>query len=628
MNLPDENNNNSKYYEYDAVVVGAGHAGIEAALALARLGNKTLCLSVTLDNAGYLACNPSIGGTAKGHLVREVDALGGEIGRAADKTLTQLRMLNSSKGPAVHSLRAQVDKYKYHEYMKSTLENEKNLFLRQGEAKNIIVENGEIRGVETVTGLKYLAKAVVLACGVYLKSTIIVGSVIEERGPVCFPRANYLSDSLAREGFTLRRFKTGTPARVNGDSVDLNKLEIQYGEDTPYSFCALDLKPKKKKNVCYLGYTNENTHNVIRENLQKSPKYGGLIHGTGARYCPSVEDKVVRFSDKERHQFFLEPEGDGTKEMYVQGLSTGLPADVQLEFYRTVKGFENLEIMRDAYAIEYECIDPLQLFPTLMSKRVKGLFFAGQINGTSGYEEAAAQGIIAGINAARFLADKPPVILTRDSSYIGVLIDDLVTVGTDEPYRMMTSRAEFRLLLRQDNADLRLTPIGIEVGLADAKRKRAYEKKKRDIEKAESLLKTVLSQDKLNEYFEKIGDAPAKTAMTAEETVKRNFVTRENFCEKFDTFAGLRPDAVNHVFIETKYRGYLERERRAAEEIKRVESMPLSPDTDFTKIEGLRNEAKEKLAAVRPLTVGQASRISGVTPADINVLIIRLKSGA
>ncbi len=626
MNLPDEHNNNSKDYEYDAVVVGIGHAGIEAALALARLNNRTLCLSVTLDNAGYLACNPSIGGTAKGHLVREVDALGGEMGRAADRTLTQLRMLNSSKGPAVHSLRAQVDKYKYHEYMKSVLESEENLFLRQGEAKNIIVENGEIRGVETVTGLVYRAKAVVLACGVYLKSTIIVGSVIEERGPVCFPRANYLSESLEREGFVLRRFKTGTPARVKRDSVDLQKLEIQYGEDTPYSFCSLDLKPKKKKNVCYLGYTNGKTHDVIRANLKKSPKYGGLIHGTGARYCPSLEDKVVRFADKERHQFFLEPEGDGTKEMYVQGLSTGLPADVQLEFYRTIDGFENLEIMRDAYAIEYECVDPKQLFPTLMSKRVRGLFFAGQINGTSGYEEAAAQGIIAGINAARYIAGEPPVILTRDSSYIGVLIDDLVTVGTNEPYRMMTSRAEFRLLLRQDNADLRLTPIGIEVGLADKKRAAVYKKKKRDIAKAEAALKTVLPQNALEEYFARIGDAPAKSAMTAEEVIKRNFVTRENFCERFGLFDGLMPAAVNHVFIETRYRGYLERERRAADEIKRVESMPISPDTDFTKIDGLRNEAKEKLAAMRPLTVGQASRISGVTPADVNVLIIRLKN--
>ena len=616
---------NNNDYNYDAVVVGIGHAGIEAALALARLGSRTLCLSVTLDNAGYLACNPSIGGTAKGHLVREVDALGGEMGKAADTTLSQLRMLNSSKGPAVHSLRAQVDKYKYHEYMKSVLESEENLFLRQGEAKSIIVEDGKIRGVETVTGLKYYAKAVVLACGVYLKSTIIVGSVIEERGPVCFPRANYLSESLEREGFILRRFKTGTPARVKKDSVNLDKLEIQYGEDTPYSFSELGIKPKKKKNVCYLGYTNEKTHNVIRDNLQKSPKYGGLIHGTGARYCPSLEDKVVRFADKERHQFFLEPEGDGTKEMYVQGLSTGLPADVQLEFYRTIEGFENLEIMRDAYAIEYECIDPLQLFPTLMSKRVEGLFFAGQINGTSGYEEAAAQGIIAGINAARFIAEKPPVILTRDSSYIGVLIDDLVTVGTNEPYRMMTSRAEFRLLLRQDNADLRLTPIGMEVGLVSAKRAKIYRKKKRDIEKAAELLKTVLPQDKLESYFAEIGETPAKTAMTVEDVIKRNNVTRENFCEKFDLFDLCLPAAVNHIFIETRYKGYLERERRAADEIKRVESMPVSPDTDFMKIEGLRNEAKEKLAAIRPLTVGQASRISGVTPADINVLIIRLK---
>ena len=616
----------SNDYLFDAIVVGAGHAGVEAALALARLNCRTLCLSVTLDNAGYLACNPSIGGTAKGHLVREVDALGGEMGRAADTTLVQLRMLNSSKGPAVHSLRAQVDKYKYHAYIKTTLENEENIFLRQGEAKNLIVEDGKICGVETVTGLKYYAKAVVLACGVYLKSTIIVGSVIEERGPVCFPRANYLADSLAREGFVLRRFKTGTPARVNRDSVDLDKLEIQYGEDTPYSFSALGLKPDKKKSVCYLGYTNEKTHDVIRQNLGKSLKYAGVLHGTGARYCPSLEDKVVRFADKERHQFFLEPEGEDTKEMYVQGLSTGLPADVQLEFYRTIEGFEKLEIMRDAYAIEYECIDPQQLFPTLMSKRVSGLFFAGQINGTSGYEEAAAQGIVAGINAARFVLGKEPIILTRDNSYIGVLSDDLVTVGTNEPYRMMTSRAEFRLLLRQDNADLRLTPIGIEVGLVSEKRRKLFEKKKRNIKKAEKLLSTLLPTEQVNRYLEKIDEAPAKTAMTVEDVIKRGGVTKESFCAHFDVFGGISADAVNHVFIETKYRGYLERERRAAAEIKRMEDMLIPKDTDFNKMDGLRNEAKEKLAAIRPLTVGQASRISGVTPADINVLIIRLRA--
>ncbi|KAI4453896.1 glucose inhibited division protein a [Holotrichia oblita] len=451
----------NKDFIYDSIVVGIGHAGIEAALALARKGHKTLALSISLDNAGYLACNPSIGGTAKGHLVREVDALGGEMGKAADINLTQLRMLNSSKGPAVHSLRAQVDKYRYRDYMKSVLENEPNLHLRQGEVKNLLVENGEVVGVESVLELKYYAKAVVLACGVYLESSIITGGVIENKGPASFARSEYLAKSLIANGITLRRFKTGTPARVKRASINLEQLEVQPGEDTPYSFSSLSKKSDKKHNVCYLGYTNEDTHDIIRQNLRLSPKYGGLIHGAGARYCPSVEDKIVRFADKERHQFFLEPEGERTQEMYVQGLSTGLPAEVQLKLYRSIKGFENIEIMRDAYAIEYECIDPTQLFATLMCKKIKGLFFAGQINGTSGYEEAAAQGIVAGINAALYLEDKPSMILERSNSII-ILSQEYCDKILHKGFTMNITEVRIRLVKKEEGKMKAIASITID----------------------------------------------------------------------------------------------------------------------------------------------------------------------
>lgn len=612
-------------FNYDAVVVGAGHAGIEAGLALARLGQNTLMLSITLDNVGYLACNPSIGGTAKGHLVREVDALGGEMGVAADKTLTQIRMLNKSKGAAVHSLRAQVDKYAYHNYMKRTLESTPNLTLRQAEAKELIVEDGEIKGVRSVYGMEYLAPVVVIASGVYLKSTIIVGSVIEEKGPVCFNRANHLSDSLRELGIEVRRFKTGTPARVKRSTVDLSQLEIQEGEEDIYSFSALSKSVKAKKRCCYLGYTNTDTHEVIRENLHLSPKYSGLIDGVGARYCPSIEDKIVRFSDKERHQFFLEPEGEGTEEMYVQGLSSGLPAPVQLELYRSIKGFERVEIMRDAYAIEYDCINPLELYPTLMHKKIKGLFFAGQINGTSGYEEAAAQGIVAGINGALYLKGEQPMVLTRDNSYIGVLIDDLVTVGTDEPYRMMTSRAEFRLSLRQDNADFRLTPIGRRVGLVSDKRWKCYNRKIKAIESARSLLKTSFSPKMLAPLFERHGETPPSMGMNAEALIKRSFVTPTVFAEISDIFSGIDRSALEQLFVEIKYEGYLARAEKARAEQKRLENTALSPDTDYSLVKGLRLEAAEKLSKIKPLSIGQAARISGVTPADINVLIMNLK---
>lgn len=613
-----------KKFEYDAVVVGAGHAGIEAALALARTGNKTVILSITLDNIGYLACNPSIGGTAKGHLVREIDALGGQMGITADKTLTQLRMLNSSKGPAVHSLRAQVDKYAYHNEMKRVLEHTENLTLRQGEAKELIVENGCVAGVRTVYNLEYRAPVVVLACGVYLKSTIIVGDVFENRGPVCFARANYLSDNLASLGLEIRRFKTGTPARINADTVDYGCLEVQEGESDIYSFSVMSRKVNAKSRVCYLGYTNEETHRIIRENLGLAPKYAGLIDGVGPRYCPSIEDKVVRFADKQRHQFFLEPEGEGTVEAYVQGISTSLPASVQYDLYRSIKGFEKVEIMRDAYAIEYDCINPLELYPTLEHKKISGLFCAGQINGTSGYEEAAAQGIVAGINASLKNRGEKQLVLTRDNSYIGVLIDDLVTEGTNEPYRMMTSRAEFRLSLRQDNADLRLTEIGRKAGLVDDKRYRKFLKKKKDIAAAEKLLDRVLPPKDYAALFEEAGEPMAKSGLTVRDVIKRNNVTMESFNRHFDFFRNMTPDAEGCLFVSVKYEGYLARAEKARAEQKRLENVTLPADIDYSAIGGLRLEAREKLNKIKPLSVGQAGRISGVTPADINVLILSL----
>ncbi len=620
-----ENANITKRVNYDAIVVGAGHAGVEAGLALARLGLETLVLSITLDNVGYLACNPSIGGTAKGHLVREVDALGGEMGVAADKTLTQLRMLNKSKGAAVQSLRAQVDKYKYHAYMKSVLENQPKLHLRQGEAKELIVDGDVIAGVKTVYNMEYYAPVVVLACGVYLKSTIIVGDVIEEKGPVCFNRANHLSDNLRELGMDVRRFKTGTPARVKRSTIDLSKLEVQEGEEDIYSFSALSKKVNAKKRCCYLGYTNEDTHEVIRDNIMLSPKYSGLIDGVGARYCPSIEDKIVRFADKERHQFFLEPEGEGTEEMYVQGLSTGLPAFVQNGMYRSIVGFEKVEIMRDAYAIEYDCINPLELYPTLMHKRIKGLFFAGQINGTSGYEEAAAQGVVAGINGARYFKGLEPMVLTRDNSYIGVLIDDLVTVGTNEPYRMMTSRAEFRLSLRQDNADLRLTPIGREMGLVSDKRWRAFNKKKNALESARKKLSRVFSPKEISKMFIDNGEKAPVTGISLDSLIRHPFVTPALLSKYVDVFEGIDSAVVEQLFVEVKYEGYLARAEKARAEQKRLENSTLSPDTDYREVKGLRLEAAEKLNKIKPLSIGQAARISGVTPADVNVLIVNLK---
>ncbi|MCL2847799.1 MAG: tRNA uridine-5-carboxymethylaminomethyl(34) synthesis enzyme MnmG [Firmicutes bacterium] len=616
--------------KFDAIVIGIGHAGIESAVALAKKGFKTLALSISLDNVGFLACNPSIGGTAKGHLVCEVDALGGVMGIVADKTLTHLRMLNSSKGVAVQSLRGQVDKYKYHDYMKSLLESTPNLSLRQGEVSEIIVNGSgdkrKIKGVKLVNGLQFLAKVIVVATGVYLESCTITGDVIEEKGPSGFSRSNYLANSLRQLGFNLRRFKTGTPARVKKSSVDLDKLTIQEGENTPYSFCLDSVQEELAKTLhhCHLGYTNQDTHSIISKNLKKSPKYAGLIKGAGARYCPSVEDKIVRFSGKERHPFFLEPEGEKTEECYVQGLSTGLPASIQDELYRSIEGFENVEIMRDAYAIEYECIDPSELFASLESKAIKGLYFAGQINGTSGYEEAAAQGLVAGINAGLALEKKPPVILARENSYIGVLIDDLVVKGTDEPYRMMTSRSEYRLLLRQDNADLRLSEIGYKAGVLSEERYKKLLQKKSDIEKCKEIIKNQADSKKVALFLEKISEAKAYRGLTYEEIIKRGGVTFDNFTAEFDIFNNVSKASAYDVFIEIKYAGYIVREQQSAQEALRLSEMVIPSNTDFYSVHGLRLEAQEKLSKIRPLTIGQASRISGLNPADINVLIIKL----
>ena len=610
---------------YDSVVLGAGHAGAEAALALARTKNKTLLLTLNLDAIGFLACNPSIGGTAKGHLVCEVDALGGEIGVNTDKTLIQIRMINEGKGSAVKSLRAQADKISYHTEMKKTLENEKYLTIKQAEASNILTENGKVVGIETCQGETFKCKSIVIASGVYLKSRIIVGKYIKESGPNGFSNATKLTDSLIKLGFEIRRFKTGTPARVHSDSINYSNLLVQKGDENIQSFSFMTSKTPKNKTVCYLTNTTKGTKDIILNNLDKAPMYSGEIIGVGPRYCPSIETKIVRFKEKDTHQVFLEPESLTTKEVYIQGVSTSMPVDIQKQIYHSIVGLENAVIMRDAYAIEYDCINSLQLYPTLESKLVKGLFFAGQVNGTSGYEEAAAQGIVAGINASLFNRNKEQLVLTRNNSYIGVLIDDLVTKGTNEPYRMMTSRAENRLYLRQDNADIRLTQIGRDVGLVSDKRYKIFTKKLKEIEKIKNMLETTLSPKVVNPILEKYNENDAKTGITIKNLLKRTNINAFILQKELNLFENVSANILDYITTECKYEGYIALQNKEIMRLKNLEDTIIPANFDYLKLKGIKLEALKKLDEIRPLNLGQASRISGVSPADISVLSIYLK---
>ncbi|MBR6006888.1 MAG: tRNA uridine-5-carboxymethylaminomethyl(34) synthesis enzyme MnmG [Clostridia bacterium] len=611
---------------FDIIIAGAGHAGVEAALACARMGRRTLCLCLNLDSVALCACNPAIGGTSKGHLVREVDALGGEMGLAADDTFLQMRMLNVSKGPAVHSLRAQIDKNRYHLRMKQALESQENLTLRQDECERILVKNGRVTGIICSGGTEYSCSALVICAGVYLKAKIHIGEYSREQGPSGLARANALSDSLTELGFTLRRFKTGTPPRVSLRSLDLSETEPQPG-DFPiprFSFMTGELSREQKQ--CYLTYTNAETHAAILANLDRSPMFSGKIHAAPTRYCPSIEDKLIRFRDKERHQLFIEPEGEFTDEMYVQGFSTSLPKDVQREALRTIPGLRRCEIMRYGYAIEYDCIDPTALALTLGSRDIAGLYFAGQINGSSGYEEAAAQGLLAGINAALYTKGEPPLILRRSDAYIGVLADDLATKGTNEPYRMMTSRAEYRLTLRQDNADLRLTELGRRTGLISDARYDKLMYKKDELERAKAALsRTVPPTEELNALLEEKGESPIVTGAKLFNLLKRNALCYTDLLRLYPELPELSDEARYELEAEAHYGGYIDRENDRIRRFESQESIELPPDLDYNAIGGLRLEARQKLSAQRPMNLGQASRISGVSPSDIAVLMIRLK---
>lgn len=619
--------NEQTFLEYtaEAVVVGAGHAGCEAALALARTGIKTALLTLNLDSIGFMPCNPSIGGTAKGHLVREIDALGGEMGIVADKTALQIRMLNVGKGAAVQSLRAQSDKNAYHREMKRVLENTENLRIIQAEVSEILTEDNKCVGVKTTYGGIISCAAVILCTGVYLNGETITGHVVQKSGPNGFAPANHLTESLIKLGFTVRRFKTGTPARVDARTIDFSKCEVQNGDTDIYPFSFMHDEPPKNKMPCYLTYTNLETHRIINENLDRSPLYDGTIQSAGPRYCPSIETKVVRFKDKERHQLFIEPEGENTLEMYVQGMSTSMPHDVQRAMYASVAGLENADIMRYGYAIEYDCIDTLDVLPTLEFKKIEGIYTAGQINGTSGYEEAAAQGLIAGLNASLKLRGLPPFILRRDEAYIGVLIDDLVTKGTDEPYRMMTSRAEHRICLRQDNADFRLTEKGKEVGLVKQERYERFLRRKEKYEELLSSMQSKVGQKDASAFLANYGYGETSGSVSYADMIKRS-VPLKDIMERFDVFKNYSKDVLETAEITVKYEGYLKQGLELIERAKRLEDRLLPADIDYNEIKGLRLEAQEKLNRIRPFNLGQAGRISGVNPADISVLMVWLST--